>query len=170
VGQAFDIHPWDRLPDEPEIWHARFKSFFLPQPADYVHGRSLIEAYRRYRGGSRLGPTGKRLKPPGRWARQALKFKWRERSLEGDLHEMARANQDLLAKMQREAYEMDRERVLREWWDQHPERHNGHTFEQYLDTYVLMDEIRREYALHGVTLTQEQMHREFDARMAARKT
>jgi hypothetical protein len=163
VGQAFDSHPWDRLPDEPEIWHKRFKEFFLPQTPDYVNGRSLIAAYRGYRG-SRLGPTGKRLKPPGRWARQALKFKWRERSLDGDLHEMERTTQ---AEMKRIAYELDRDQTLRKLWDQQPELHGRFTFERFAKMAILMDEIKREYAVHGVTLSQEQMLCEIQARKAA---
>jgi hypothetical protein len=174
VGQAFGTHPWDRWPDEPEVWHLRFKQFFLPQTPDFVLGRSLIEAYRRYRGGSRLGPTGKRIKPPGRWTRQAAAFKWRERALDGDLHELElttrKALEDRLAEMQRVAYEQDREQQVRAWWDQHPEQHKGRSFEQCLDVFIMMDLIRREYAAHGVTLSPEQMQREFNARKAAGAT
>jgi hypothetical protein len=141
VGQAFGARSWDRWPNESEKCHLRFKSFFLAQDPHPVHGRSLIEAYRRFLGGQRVRANGTRIKPPGRWSRQAKKFKWQERALDRDLHETERRAQEALAEMHRQLYEQDKDRVLREAWENRPDefktdnfKHIG--FNQFKQAYL----------------------------------
>jgi hypothetical protein len=159
------VHAWDQWHDEDETWYARFKAF-LAQPPDLVHGRSLIKAYRDHRGGSRLSPTGKRVKPPGRWSRQAAKFQWRERAEAWDRHELDRSTQEMFAELERKHHELERDRQLRELYDRRPDFH-AYSFEQFQQNCAEIEQVCRDYAARGLTLTPEEAAREVNARRNA---
>jgi hypothetical protein len=78
--------PWDRLENEPEGAYRAFE-WFLGLPSDQ---RTIVEAYR-----SHVGNPGA-AKPSDTWAKWSRDFAWAER---------AKAYDDHLASLRREAYE-----------------------------------------------------------------
>jgi hypothetical protein len=74
-----DAKPWDRRPDEPARWFARFELFRLAGP-----NRSLLGAYKSER--ERRGANGTKppLTIPESWAHNAVVWEWRSRAEEWD--------------------------------------------------------------------------------------
>jgi hypothetical protein len=154
---------WKRWDWEPEVWYSRFL-FFAQQEPHWWLGRSLIRAYREYRGGDRIGPTGKRVKPPGRWSRQAKRFEWRKRAEAWDRYKEEQASQALLAKSQRVIFEQDREQVIRGLWDRQPDENKHRGFEHFRDNCIAIDAVYREYRAKGVELSSDEVAAEIVAR------
>ncbi len=66
--------PWDRLPDEPNLWYDRFERFRLMGA-----GRSVLAVYREYlahKGAKWRGRSGL----PTSWRNAVERFRWRERA------------------------------------------------------------------------------------------
>jgi len=81
---------WERLPDEPNRWYARFDQFRL-----MGSGRSLLALYRSER--EKAGKGGIVRRVPGSWDQAAERFRWRERAETWDEAERQRMQSEQAA-------------------------------------------------------------------------
>jgi hypothetical protein len=82
-GDPLHSAPWDQQPGEPNRWYARFEHFRLAGPNRSLLGTSNAEREQR---GKRKGRS-----IPQAWARNASRWRWRERALAWDEHERRQA-------------------------------------------------------------------------------
>lgn len=66
--------PWDRLPDEPALWFARFDNYRLLGPS-----RTVERVFREEK--------GEKGQCPSRWHAESKKWRWRERAEAWDASE-----------------------------------------------------------------------------------
>lgn len=82
--------PWDRMPGEPALWHARFEAYRLLGPA-----RTLEGVWKAEKGANRSNGRA-----PGSWYEQASRWRWRMRAEAWDAHERPRLQAERLALLQ----------------------------------------------------------------------
>ena len=91
--------PWERQPDEPNRWYARFERYRLAGPR-----RSLLGAVN-----AELTANGRKIKAkvPGAWNRACARWHWRERAQAWDEQERHQAR----AARAKEVEEMNRRHI-----------------------------------------------------------
>jgi hypothetical protein len=82
---------WDRLDEEPATWFARFLCYLNLGPT-----RTVAEAHRLWTGTVRRG--SRKCREPGSWQRASRAFRWKERALSFDLHNLETAGQEALVR------------------------------------------------------------------------
>jgi len=78
---ASELRPagqWAQQPGEPSLWFHRYSAFYLPQSPTSSRGRSVDEAYRRWR--AREGTERHAREAPGLWHARARQWAWRTRA------------------------------------------------------------------------------------------
>ena len=132
-------HPWDQQWYESLDWFRRFRNLYLPQ--DPAQGRTLSRAYRAYLGNGkeidRRWPDGRYVKPPGRWARQAKRYRWVERARAFDEHE----------RRSREVQKRARDAFLWRVYNEHPEIHR-YSFEMFKAAWLQIEAAHRAQGVH----------------------
>lgn len=78
--------PWEQLPDEPDIWYARFNRFRLLGPT-----RSIEETFRAEKGNGTRETIGK---PTRHWYRSAESREWIERAGAWDVERRAEEEEE----------------------------------------------------------------------------
>jgi hypothetical protein len=71
--------PWDRQPEEPNRWYARFERYRLAGPS-----RSILGAFNAERAEKGISPKSS---PSGAWKRAYVRWHWQERAEAWDEHE-----------------------------------------------------------------------------------
>jgi hypothetical protein len=79
-------HPWDRQPDEPSLWFARFDTYRLLGPS-----RTIEAAFRE--------GMGEKGKCPSRWYTESVRWRWRERAEAWDASERPSVQRQRLAEL-----------------------------------------------------------------------
>ena len=82
---ASQAEPWDRLPEEPNRWFARFESYRLAGPRRSLSATWTAEQAEKGR--------RKRSKVPGSWNEAATRWRWRQRAEAWDDYERQRARE-----------------------------------------------------------------------------
>lgn len=96
-GDATTSRAWDRQPDEPNNWYARFERFRLAGP-----NRSVLAVYNAER--KAAGKSGAKSNPRP-WDDAARAWRWRERAEDFDESERARRRSDDEARYRQELEE-----------------------------------------------------------------
>jgi hypothetical protein len=91
--------PWDRQPDEPNLWYTRFERYRLSGPSRSLLGTLNAEAVEK-------GKT-RQTKVPGAWNQACRHWRWRERAEAWD----EQARQKARAAHVRDVEEMNRRHI-----------------------------------------------------------
>lgn len=107
MNEHLPVQPiWERQPEEPSLWFARFLLYRNEKPAR----RELLEAARIYQAQASKGPYKPYKHTPGAWKVQAEQWNWKDRA---EAYDKARqAEQEAREAAYREYEAAERERIL----------------------------------------------------------
>jgi hypothetical protein len=83
--------PWERMKDEPTLWHGRFHSWYLMAGTE----RSIESAYQKWSeakarsSGDQAAAPRRKAKPPGQWFEASSKWEWQRRAQAYDAEQQA---------------------------------------------------------------------------------
>jgi hypothetical protein len=111
--EAIDmVQPWDRLPEENDLWYGRFESYRLSGPQRSI--RSTYTAERRQRAPEGDGQQQGTYSIPASWSEAAQTYRWAERASAWDNYQLdiVRAEQEKMWEELRLQNKQDRVALL----------------------------------------------------------